>query len=114
VTVRTAMNIVLGCLLLWMQAMMALSPHTVTEAAPCRCCACGSQACSVPQNVPAPTPSPITTQRVSSETESVAVRAPATAQLESRVNDTFFVPTTIASIPPASQPLYQRHCALLI
>jgi hypothetical protein len=107
------LNITLSGLLLWMQAVIALSPHTVTEAAPCRCCACGSQACSVPQNVPAPVPSPIAAQRVSHETERVAVPLQAAAK-PLRVNAAFFLPKTVASIPPASQPLYQRHCALLI
>jgi hypothetical protein len=109
---RAALNIVFGCLFLVMQAMAALSPHTVSKATPCQCCSCGSQACSTPRTTPAPTPAPLASQQVSSEIEKVS--APVTAKSAVQGSDHVLLPTTDHSIRPAGQPLYRQFCALLI
>ena len=112
---RAALNIVFGCLLLVMQAMAALSPHTVSKATPCQCCSCGSQACSTPRTTPAPTPSPLAASRqISSETETVSLRAQVVTERAVTGGNRFLLPTTDVSIRPAGQPLYRQFCALLI
>jgi hypothetical protein len=112
---RAALNILFSCLLLLMQAMAALAPHTtLAETGPCRCCACGNQACPVPQSVPAPTPAPLASERVTGETETVSLPAQTTVKSIAPGSDTFLLPTTLGSRLPAGQPLYRRHCALLI
>jgi len=112
---RAALNIVFGCLLLVMQAMAALSPHTISKATPCRCCSCGNQACSTPTTTPAPTPTPLAASRqLSAETEKVSLPAPVVAKHAFPSSDRFLLLTTDASIHPAGQPLYRQFCALLI
>lgn len=112
---RAALNIVFGCLLLVMQAMAALSPHTVSKATPCQCCTCGNQACSTPRTTPAATPSPLAASRLlSPETEKASVPAQAMAEFTIPSCDHFLLPTADASIRPADQPLYRQFCALLI
>jgi hypothetical protein len=111
---RAALNIVFGCLLLVMQAMAALSPHTVSKATPCQCCSCGSQACSTPRSASAPIPSPLASQEVSSKTEKVSLPAPVAAQSATFGGFQFLLPTTDVPIRTAGQPLYRRFCALLI
>jgi len=114
---RAALNIVFGSLLLVMQAIAALSPHTVREATPCRCCSCGSQACStsVPRTTSAPLPAPLASSRqLSSETEKVPLAKMVPAKPVVLANDSFLAPATDASLPPAGRPLYERFCALLI
>jgi len=112
---RAALNIVFGCLLLLMQAMAALSPHTVSEATTCQCCSCGSQACSTPRTAAAPTPAPLAASRqLSLETEKVLTPARPTAEFAVQSSAHLLLPTTDVSFRPAGQPLYRRHCALLI
>jgi len=112
---RAALNIVLGCLLLVMQAMAALSPHTLSEAMPCQCCSCGSQACSTSRTTPAPTPAPLAASRqLFQETERVSLPSRQTVERAVAGSDCFLFPTTDASLRPTGQPLYLRHCALLI
>jgi hypothetical protein len=112
---RAALNIVFGCLLLVMQAMTALSPHTISEAMPCQCCSCGSQACATSRTTPAPAPAPLATSRqLSPETEKVPLPARQTAERAVAGRDCFLLPTTDASLRKTRQPLYRRHCALLI
>src|SRR5882672_129928 len=111
---RAALNIVFGCLLLVMQAMAALSPHTVSKTTPCRCCSCGNQACSTPRTTPAPTPAPLAAARqLSSETEKGFLSARVVANHALPSGDHFLLPTTDTSVRPAVQPLYRQFCALL-
>jgi hypothetical protein len=110
-----ALNIVFGCLLLVMQAMAALSPHTVSEATTCQCCSCGSQACSTPRTASAPAPVPLAASRqFTSEREKVSVPARLTVERAVPGNDCFLLPTADDSLRPAGQPLYRQFCALLI
>jgi hypothetical protein len=112
---RAALNIVFGCLLLVMQAMAALSPHTVSEATPCRCCSCGNQACSTPRTTPAPTPAPLAASRLlSPETEKISLPAQMVAESAVPGSVPFLLPTTDISTRRADYPLYRRFCALLI
>jgi hypothetical protein len=112
---RAALNIVFGGLLLLMQAMAALSPHTVSEATPCQCCSCGSQACSTSRTASAPTPAPLVASRqLSSETERASLPAQLATERAVPSSHHFLLPTADASLRPAGQPLYRRHCALLI
>jgi hypothetical protein len=112
---RAALNIIFGCLLLVMQAMAALSPHTVSKAMPCRCCSCGNQACSTPRTTPAPTPAPLALSRLlSTETEKASLADRNVAGSAGPNTDHFLPPTTDVSIRPAGQPLYRQFCALLI
>jgi hypothetical protein len=112
---RAALNIVFGCLLLVMQARAALSPHTVSEATPCQCCSCGSQACSTPRTTPAPTPAPLAVSRqLSSAPEKVLLPVELTAERAIHSSDRFLPSTTDASHRPAGQPFYRQFCALLI
>jgi len=113
--VRATLNILFGCLLLLSQVFAALSPHTINkEGAPCRCCACGNQACPAPQSVPAPTPAPIAAQRESGEAQPVEIQAPVVVESTVPVSNSFLLPTTVRSLLPATLPLYERDCALLI
>jgi hypothetical protein len=112
---RAALNIVFGCLLLVMQAMAALSPHTVSTASPCQCCSCGNQACSTPRTTPAPTPAPLAASRPHSlETERTSPAIRVAAEFAVPRTDYFLLPTTDVSIRPAGQPFYRQFCALLI
>ena len=109
-----ALNIFLGVLLLVMQAVLAFTPHTTKQAGPCRCCACGSQACSVPHSSPAPAPTPLAAQRVASASEVAPL--PAAEPLARPVprTETFLRPALRSPGWAATQPLFRQHCALLI
>jgi hypothetical protein len=112
---RAALNILFGCLLLAMQAIAALSPHTVSKATPCRCCSCGNQACSTPRTTSAPTPAPLAASRqLSSESEKSSLPVRVAAECAVPGSDYFLLPTTDTSTRPAGQPLYRRFCTLLI
>jgi len=112
---RATLNIVCGFLLLVMQSMATIAPHTVDESTVCQCCSCGSMACSPTQNAPAPTPSPLAAQQqVSNVARKVSIPAPTptpgyvSSQLDApRFSSDF-------NSCPSGQPLYRRHCALLI
>jgi len=111
---RAAIAIVASGLLILMQAMVALSPHVAEQAKPCRCCACGSQACCAQSSAPAPTPVPLASQRASTQTESISVPAQPTAAVAAPALsflDTFLPP---APLPASALPLFRRDCALLI
>jgi hypothetical protein len=112
---RAALNIVFGCLLLVMQAMAALSPHTTSKATPCQCCSCGNQACSTPRTTPSPAPTPLAVSRqLSPETEKVSLPAQFVAARAVSDRNQFLLPATDVSLHPAVQPLYRQFCALLI
>lgn len=111
---RATLNIVFGFMLLLMQSMASIAPHSVDEPTTCRCCSCGSTACSTPQATPAPTPSPLASQQVSNDAEKVSqpsiqptLEYPATRLTVSR-------PVSVSSSSLLGQPLYKRFCALLI
>ena len=112
---RAALNIVFGILLLVMQTMASVAPHTVGKATGCQCCSCGSKACPTSQTTPAPAPSPLASQlQVSNETEKASLPAPRpTLGLASREIN-LPRPLTDSASRPTGQPLYERFCALLI
>ena len=112
---RAALNIVFGILLLVMQTMASIAPHTVDEGTICKCCSCGSKACSPPQTTPAPVPSPFASQlQATNDAEKASLPAPlptlgiAPSQIDSSVS------FTDSPSRPSGQPLYERFCALLI
>ena len=112
---RAALNIVFGILLLVMQAMASVAPHTVDEGAICQCCSCGSTACSTPQTTPAPAPSPLTSQlQVSNETEKapLPVLKPTLGIAARQIHPSLSLTDSHSRLP--GQPLYERFCALLI
>jgi len=112
---RAALNIVFGILLLVMQTMASITPHTVDEGTVCKCCSCGSKACSPPQSTPAPAPSPLASQlQATNETEKVSQPEPlptlgiASCEIDSSL------PLNNSASRLSGQPLYERFCALLI
>ena len=111
---RVALNIVFGLLLLVMQSLAVVAPHTIAEAVPCRCCSCGSKACSTPQTTPAPTPSPLAVQRVFNNSEKVSrpVLQPIIERAALRPEPSLFSAAFVSSL--TGRPLYERFCALLI
>ena len=112
---RPALNIVFGILLLVMQAMASIAPHTVDEGTLCQCCSCGSKACSTPQPAPAPTPSPLASQlQAANETEKASLPAlkPVLGLAPSQTN--LSLSFTASPSRLSGQPLYERFCALLI
>jgi hypothetical protein len=108
------MNILLGCLLLVMQATAALAPHQIAEESACTCCSCGSQACATPRTSTAPAPSPVAAQQTPAETEKLTARAKPTAAPIWCQNDFPALPNAGDLHLPAGRPLYERFCALLI
>jgi hypothetical protein len=58
---RAAFAPLLGLLLLWTQALAAVSPHVVEQTVACQCCRCGNAACATQTSVPAPSPAPVNT-----------------------------------------------------
>ena len=112
---RAALNIVFGILLLVMQTMTSIAPHTVDEAVPCQCCSCGSKACSTPQSAPAPAPSPLASQiQAANESEKVSLPAlkPFLGLAPSQTNLSLSLTESPSRL--SGQPLYERLCALLI
>ena len=112
---RTALNIVFGILLLVMQTMASVAPHTVDEGTVCKCCSCGSKACPTSQPAPAPSPSPLASQlQVSNATEKASLPAlKPVLGLDPRPIG-LLLSFTDSSSRPTGQPLYERFCALLI
>jgi hypothetical protein len=110
---RGALNILFGCLLLTMQVMASLAPHSASATETCRCCACGSP-CSVPQNAPAPAPMPLAPQRVGVEAEPVVL--PTSAPIEPKLSgfEQFRTPQLNSSVKDIKLALYRRDCALLL
>jgi len=112
---RAALNIVFGILLLVMQTMASIAPHTVDEDTLCQCCSCGSKACSTPQSAPAPTPSPLASQpQTANETGKASLPAlkPVLGLASSQTNLSFSIADSPARL--SGQPLYEQFCALLI
>ena len=109
-----ATNIFLGLALLLMQALAVFTPHTVSPL--CRCCACGSQACSVPQTTSAPAPSPLASERVAEETKAPRLAESLDAPATASPTLVFFpsISRSSSEIRPVRLPIYRQHCALLI
>ena len=110
-----ALNIVFGFLLLVMQTMASIAPHTVDEGTLCQCCSCGSKACSTSQSTPAPAPSPLASQvQVANETEKASLPGlKPTLGLAPRQIE-LSLSFTASPSRLSGQPLYERFCALLI
>ena len=111
---RATLNIFFGFMLLLMQSMASIAPHTVDEPTTCRCCSCGSTACSTPQATPAPAPSPLASQQVSNDAEKVSQPATQPTLGLSTPQLTTSRPVSVCSSSLLGQPLYERFCALLI
>lgn len=112
---RAALNIAFGILLLVMQTMTSIAPHTLDVGTICQCCSCGSKACSTPQSAPAPAPTPLASQlQAANETEKASLPAlkPVLGLAPSQTN----LPLSFTDSPSrlSGQPLYERFCALLI
>ena len=112
---RTALNIVFGILLLVMQAMASIAPHTVDEGTLCQCCSCGSKACSTPQSAPAPASFPLASQlQTANETEKASLPAlkPTLGLAPRQIELSLSITASPSRL--SGQPLYERFCALLI
>ena len=119
---RAAINIALALLLLVMQAVALVAPHSVEDPNACHCCACGSDACA-PSRAPAPPlASPLASPLAALVQES---RAEAGRPSLRPVPQTAFpvpvmarqqaVPSRASLSPVGSpRPLYERFCLLLI
>lgn len=112
---RASLNIVFGILLLVMQTMASVAPHTADKGTLCQCCSCGSKACSTPQSAPAPAPSPLASQ-LQAANESEKVSLPALKPVLGLAPSQAGLSLSIAKSPSrlSGQPLYERFCALLI
>ena len=111
---RAIQAIVVGLLMVWMQAVASVSPHFVEQTAACRCCKCGQAACATQNTVPAPTSSPVAANAsmVEKEKSSAPTRV---AQAQPRPFEAASVTQAPANACPLpSLPLFRRHCALLI
>lgn len=113
---RAAANILFGIMLLVMQSMAALAPHSIELEQACQCCSCGSKACATTQRVPAPPVSPIAVAETAREAARKTEIAPSHTSPRSLV-----VPVAKQQSPapvtfPSSSnlPLHQRLCVLLI
>ncbi len=111
---RAALNIVFGILLLVMQAAAIVAPHTTEEGVVCKCCSCGSKSCTAPQTSPAPAPTPLAAQDVSTRSQKISKAAPLPFLGVVRHQRVIFFPTTSFSLLPSGQPLHERFCVLLI
>ena len=113
---RPTLNIAFSLLLLVMQAVGIVAPHSVEESVPCQCCSCGSDACSTTRT-PAPSAAPLAGQAGEARAESKK----ATLRPHPQPTASAFTPVTVALLVAtphspivSSQPLYERFCLLLI
>ena len=113
--VRAAIVFLVASLLIWTQAVAAVSPVVHVESAACCCCCnCGKRDCCeapAPSNPQAP---PTAAVRLAAQEQAML---PKPAVSESRT--VIVSPVRKYSLPPVAQrvpalPLFQRHCALLI
>lgn len=113
---RATLNILFGVLLLVMQSMASLAPHTLEQELPCQCCSCGSKSCATTQRVPAPPVSPLAVAETAREAAKTpkgnlsAVSSPRTVKpvLKETSCSVDFSSTS------RNLPLHQRLCVLLI
>ena len=111
---RATIAMLLGCLLVWAQALAGSAPFAPLKVAACCGCACGKGGCCeapVPSRSPAP---PTSTARISPASQT---QLPAPTITIARLTPVIAPPTI--SLPPASQrapalPFYERDCALLL
>ena len=111
---RATIAILLGCLLVWAQAMAGVAPLAPRKVATCCGCACGNGACC---EVPAPSRSPAPPTSAARITPASQTQLPAPTITVARLTPVVAPPTI--SLPPASQrvpvlPFYERDCALLL
>lgn len=111
---RAALNIVFGILLLVMQAVANVAPHTTEEGVVCKCCSCGSKSCTAPQTSPAPAPTPLAAQDVSTKAQNVSKAAPVPILSAVWCQRVTSFPTADSSLLPSGQSLHERFCVLLI
>lgn len=116
---RATLAILVGLLMVWMQAVASVSPHLIIEqASACQCCKCCRTACATQTTVPAPTPSPVAAS--GSVSEKVKSSRPAQTPQERSASAEatgFRVLRGTASVhacPLPSLPLFERHCVRLI
>jgi len=108
---RATFAILLGGLMVWIQAAAGLSPHLVEQVVACPCCQCANPACNTQTTVPAPSPSPVVqTPTGQREKTSPPIRPVALSSAPSES------PVLRPRIPEPSSlpPLFQRHRILLI
>jgi len=113
--VKKAFSVFFGLLLVCIQTMAVPLSSQVKVAAPCNCCGCSQTDCCVRQSAPvsqnqipsAPNRSTVDKQF------SLSIATPVLWVLS---DDTASAFSSSDSSPlfPAGQPLYERHCALLI
>ena len=114
---RATLNIAISLLLLVMQAMALVAPHSVEKPETCKCCSCGSDACTTTRTA-VPPASPLASQVHESRAEASKpsirpVQQPAfPAPFVGFAND----PVRPVSLSPLAspRPLYERFCLLLI
>jgi hypothetical protein len=109
---RAILAILVGGLMVWMQAAAGLSPHLVEKLVACSCCQCANPACNTQTTVPAPTPSPVVQASVAQR------ERPSPTPRLVPVETTVVSPAFFRSSKPADRfplpPLFQRHRVLLI
>jgi hypothetical protein len=113
--VKKAFSVFFGLLLVCIQTMAVPVSSQVKVAAPCNCCGCSQTDCCVSQSAPTPTsqtPS-VPSRSLVDKQMSVPVATPALFMLSDNTASTFS-PSDSSPLFPAGQPLYERHCALLI
>ena len=110
---RVASAILFSCLLVWLQALAAVSPQNAPLAAACKCCQCSGHCCVKKGGAAAPAPAaqawPAPAPRDCS--------APPIASISSPERMPSFRPSSppwLAFGPAAALPPYMRFCALLI
>lgn len=114
---RATLNIAFGLLLLMMQAVALVAPHSVEKSEACKCCSCGSDACTTTRTA-APPSSPLTAQAQESRAEvrKSSFRPVPQPAFPSPLAISANHPACPASLSPLAfpQPLYERFCFLLI
>jgi hypothetical protein len=111
---RATFAILLGCLLVWAQAMAGVAPLAPRQAAVCCGCACGTGGCCgapAPSRAPAP---PTVAARISPASQT-QIQAPSVSV--ARLTPVIALPAI--SLRPVFQrapalPFYERDCALLL
>jgi hypothetical protein len=106
---RAILAILIGGLMVWMQAAAGLSPHLVEKFVACPCCQCANPTCNT-QTVPAPSPSPIAQASLAQREKPSP--APRIAPIKAAMAPWVIPCSSTPHIP--LPPLFQRHCVLLI
>lgn len=114
---RATLNIVFSLLLLVVQSMALVAPHSVEKPETCKCCSCGSGACTTTRT-PAPPASPLAAQvqEARAEVRKAGLRPEPTPSLPAAcvtIANATVRPVSLSLIA-SSRPLYERFCFLLI